>query len=167
MYLTSKQACAYYGISRSTLKRWANSGKVKTVRTPGNHLLYDTSALQNKDKKNYCYCRVSSKDNSLELQQQIQTLSDRFPEYILLQDIGSGMDFNRENFLFLIDECMKGNVNNIVVTDKNVLTRIGFDFIEHICKQNNSQIIITPIKNFSLDKNNLENIISIITGLSK
>lgn len=38
---TSKKACRRLGIHANTLRRWADAGKIKHIRTPHNQRLYD------------------------------------------------------------------------------------------------------------------------------
>jgi len=46
------QAAAHLGVSVATLRRWDNSGKVESYRTPGNHRRFTTEALEAVKKSN-------------------------------------------------------------------------------------------------------------------
>jgi site-specific DNA-methyltransferase (adenine-specific) len=51
-YITIKQACKILGISPNTLRRWDNSGKLKSYRNPANNYrLYKVSELKRFLKK--------------------------------------------------------------------------------------------------------------------
>ncbi len=64
------------------LRRWENEGKIKSIRSPGNHRLYDVNKYLKEHKmekiteitkENICYVRVSTagQKNDLERQKNI------------------------------------------------------------------------------------------------
>ena len=62
---------------------------------------------------------------------------------MLIQDIGSGLNFKRKGIRKLIKLAIGGRVNEVVVAHKDRLTRIGFDLLEFIIKEySNGQIIV-------------------------
>ena len=59
------EAANFYGVSVPTMRRWDNSGKLKsTSRTIGNHRRYQ---LANEDKLSVGYARVSRHDQRNDL----------------------------------------------------------------------------------------------------
>ena len=65
MYVGPEKAAKYYNVTKTTLRRWDNSGKIKTIRTKGNHRRY---YIQNNniDGQKIIYARVSSKKTRIE-----------------------------------------------------------------------------------------------------
>ena len=62
---------------------------------------------------------------------------------MLIQDVGSGLNFKRKGIRKLIKLAIGGRVNEVVVAHKDRLTRIGFDLLEFIIKEySNGQIIV-------------------------
>ena len=94
MYVPSRKACLELGVHANTLRRWADEGKIRYIRTSGGKRLYDCSSIEQSSstKKNYCYCRVSSSKQKDDLERQVSFMSERFPDYTILKDVGSGLD---------------------------------------------------------------------------
>jgi len=43
--VTSKKACQMLGVHANTLRKWADNGKIKAIRTPAGQRLYDIQAF--------------------------------------------------------------------------------------------------------------------------
>jgi len=167
-YLSSKNTSKLLNVSISTLRNWANNGKIDTIRTVGNHRRYDIrkfiksnniidNTLHLSDKLNICYVRVSTNNQKDDLFRQINYMKSLYPSYTIVKDIGSGINFNRKGLRLIIKYAIKGLINNVVVAYKDRLTRFGFELIEDIIKEySNGQIIII---NKKFNKGNTEEIV--------
>ena len=49
-----------------------------------------------KDKKKICYCRVSSKKQEGDLNNQIEMMQKLYSTYEIIKDIGSGLNYERK-----------------------------------------------------------------------
>ena len=58
-----------------------------------------------------------------------------YPDYNIIEDIGSGINFNRKGIRKIIDLAISGKINKIVVAYKDRLTRFGFELIEYMVKK--------------------------------
>ena len=58
-----------------------------------------------------------------------------YPDYNIIEDIGSGINFNRKGIRKIIDLAISGKINKIVVAYKDRLTRFGFELIEDMVKK--------------------------------
>ena len=168
MYLPSRKACLELGVHPNTLRRWANNGKIRYIKTVGGQRLYDCSSLEqcSSIKKNYCYCRVSSYNKKEELDKQIQLLQSKYPNHILIKDIGSGDDFKRKQFLFLLEECAEGRVDNIVVVNKESLCNTGIELLEWFFSRNAVNLIVLEPQNTTSEKNLVSDLLSVITAFT-
>ena len=160
-----REACAFYGVSNSTLRRWANDNLVKFKRTPSGHRSYFLSPSTTPICKNkqaiipqaYVYCRVSSRKQQDDLQRQCLFLQDKFPNHKLVKDIGSGLNYKRPGLLKLLELSNKGLVREIVVASKDRLCRFGFELLEWSFSQNNTKLMVleqidkSPEQEFSED----------------
>ena len=167
-YYTTKETCETIGVIPTTLRSWANKGKIKFIRTPTNHRRYDVvDYLKTNDllvRKNICYCRVSSHDRKEDLERQVKYLSDKYPDYEVVTDIGSGINFKRPGLQKIIDIAIKDQLNSVVVTYKDRLCRIGYDLIEHILsKYSNAAIIVENKTVASAQTEITEDLIEIVT----
>jgi predicted site-specific integrase-resolvase len=112
-YYTPKETSEKLGVHFQTLRNWEKEGKIECIRSLGGKRFYDLSGFLKKYddnnnvlneskteilKRNICYCRVSSNSQKIELENQIKYLKMKYPNYELLSDIGSGINFNRPNF---------------------------------------------------------------------
>ena len=98
--------------------------------------------LHNNKKNNYIYARVSSQGQKEDLERQIKLLKNAYPDYILISDIGSGMNMNRKGLRKIIDESIKGEINEVVIVYKDRLCRFGYELVEDIINKYSSGKII-------------------------
>ena len=87
----------------------------------------------------------------------------------LYSDIGSGLNYNRPNFLRLLEEICQGKWKNgtVIVTHKDRAMRFGFPMLEAICKVNQVKIDILDRQNEVSDSQEMsEDILGIITHFS-
>ncbi len=48
----------------------------------------------------------------------------------VIEDYGSGLNYNRKKWNKLIDSCMTNEVNTIIITHKDRSIRFGYDWFE-------------------------------------
>ncbi len=103
----------------------------------------------------------------MELNNQIDLLKKLYPDYELLYDIGSGINFKRKNFNKIIKYGIEGKLDTLVLTYKDRLCRIGYELVENILKENsNTNIIIINDELKSPQEEVIEDLIQIITVFS-
>lgn len=121
------------GVTTQTLQDWERAGKLKCIRTKGGHRRFTCPETDmSGNKKQYIYARVSSAKQKADLQRQIAMLQNHFPNYEVLSDVASGINFKRRGLLTLLDQVIRGEVSNIVVAHRDRLARIGFDMFQFI-----------------------------------
>ena len=169
-YYSSKEVCEILHISRRTLQRWSNSGKIKYIRTVGGWRRYDLDGYLNINEKlnvKIIYCRVSSYDRKLDIDKQVRYLKKLYPTYEVITDIGSGINFKRKGLRKIIKLAFDGILEEIVVTYKDRLYRIGYDLLEYIMKTySNTKIIISKCEDKLPIQKIIEDLIEIITVYS-
>jgi predicted site-specific integrase-resolvase len=153
-YVSGKKAIKILGVHVRTLYNWDKEGKIETIRTPGNKRLYNVKKYlenkntnineeKNEEKLNICYCRVSSLGQKDDLQRQIEYMKDRYPNYIIISDIASGINFKRKGLNKIIDLAIENKLKKLVIAYKDRLARFGYDLIERILNvHSNCEIII-------------------------
>jgi excisionase family DNA binding protein len=95
------------------------------------------------EKNNICYCRVSSDNQKDDLERQVKYMKEKYPDYLIIKDIGSGINFNRKGLTKIIDMAINNKINKLVIAYRDRLTRFGFEMIERILKvYSNCDIII-------------------------
>lgn len=170
-----KEFCKMIGVSLKTLERLEKDEKIKPIRR--NNRRYYTEEMANEylglkriekiKRLNIAYYRVSTNSQKKEMQYQRESIEQFslnsgmvIDEY--LNDIGSGINFKRKNFLKIIDMIEKGLVNKLIITYKDRLTRFGFELIEERCKVNNTELIVINLEKSSPEKELVEDLMTII-----
>jgi predicted site-specific integrase-resolvase len=149
-YIPTKKARKILGVTTQTLRKWDSEGKINTIRAPSNVRLYcvkDMCDIINynllvQEKKKIAYCRVSSKKQENDLERQKDFFRLQFPDYELVTDIGSGINFKRKGLQTILERSMQGDISEIMVTHKDRLCRFGFELLEWIFKKYNVTINI-------------------------
>jgi predicted site-specific integrase-resolvase len=161
-----KEASKKLGVHQRTLMDWDKKGLINVVRTPGNKRLYDVENFlkehnlkkdekkenleESTEKLNICYVRVSTNGQKDDLENQKNFMKENYKDYILIEDIGSGLNLNKKGLRKIINLAIKGKINKLVIAHKDRLVRFGFELIEDLIKEySNGEIIILDIKNIS------------------
>jgi predicted site-specific integrase-resolvase len=123
MYVSSKEARAYFKVHEQTLRDWADAGKIECIRTPGGHRRYKLSKPP--APKSYVYARVSSAKQSADLDRQIKYLANRYPAHEIISDVGSGINFKRSGFRAILEQLFKRGIAEVVVASGDRFARFG------------------------------------------
>jgi len=86
--LRTSEACKELGISPNTIRKWANEGKIKYIKTDGGHRRYEITKAEDggTEKENVIYARVSSAKQQADLRRQVEFLSKKYPNAIIIRD---------------------------------------------------------------------------------
>jgi len=146
--LRPKEVCQRLGISYSTLSRWVREGRIRAVRTAGGVFRVPESEVRrvaeglpiSKEVRAVIYARVSSSDQKSDLERQVEYLTRycSFKGYRVvdvLSDVASGLKTDRKGLLKLFNYVINRQVDVVVVTYRDRLTRFGFEYLEHFFKQ--------------------------------
>lgn len=144
MYIGATTIQREYELSRSTLVKWADEKTVRSIRTPGGKRLYHKGDIQailhikdediGQEKENIIYARVSSSHQKEDLQRQIDFLQKEYPNFKVISDIGSGLNYKRRGLQAILELVYQGRIRKIVVAYKDRLCRFGFEIFESIFK---------------------------------
>jgi predicted site-specific integrase-resolvase len=147
MFLPIRDALTLTGIGSQTLRRLFDDNILEGYKTQFGSRMYSRQALlkfcetntsnENKAKSriNFIYARVSTKKQFGDLARQVeflQTREDRYSNYTIIQDIGSGVNFKRKGLLEILDACLHGIIGELVVAHRDRLSRFAFDLIKTI-----------------------------------
>ncbi len=144
------EAAKLLGVSSTTLRRWELEGKMKSVRTKGNHRRFKVSELIGVTSKDnsltVAYARVSSADQKEDLKRQEIVLESYCAEkgfdFEIISDLGSGMNYRKDGLTRLIKMLCSGEVDRLVLTHKDRLLRFGSDLIFALCEIFGCEVII-------------------------
>jgi len=132
-----------------TLRRWAEQGRVDHIITHTGRYLYNIYQVEQmlgqegeEERKKICYARVSSAKQKEDLQRQVQDLKAKLPDHEIIQEVGSGVNFQRKGFKRLLDLVCQGLVSEVVIMHKDRLCRFGYDLLEHIFQQFHTKLLV-------------------------
>ena len=158
-YVGKKEALEILGLSSMTLLKLERENKIEIIKTIGGHRKYNVqkyiddnkkeseplkdSKIINNKKINICYIRVSTVGQKSDLEHQREYMMKKYNKYEIIEDIGSGINFNRKGLRKIIKLGIEGKINKLVVAYKDRLTRFGFDLIEDLLKEySNCDVVV-------------------------
>lgn len=155
MTLSIGEAAKELGVSVDTVRRWADAEKLKSVRAPSGHRRFYLAdikrltprELQQLDKRiTINYARVSSHDQKQDLVRQVQVLesfsSANGWQFETIQDLGSGLNYNKKGLQKLLKRIMQGDVGRLVLTHKDRLLRFGAELVFAMCEEFETEVVI-------------------------
>jgi len=155
MTLSIGQAAEILGVSVKTVRRWSDSGKLKSTRSPSGHRRFEHTDLQQikqgniteKDERiTVSYARVSSHDQKKDLTRQIQLLESYCAshgwQHETISDLGSGLNYKKKGLKKLLERIISGSVKRLVLTHKDRLLRFGSELVFAMCEEFNTEVVI-------------------------
>jgi len=162
MYRSTRDAAKQLGVHANTLRNWARNGKIRHIITPFGQRRYDVSSVCASGRRRLLYARVSTRAQRPDLERQIQYLRSRYPDYELIEDVGSGLSFKRKGFAALLESIMQGEVEELVVAHRDRLCRFGFELFERVAGGNNCRIVVLDNTQLSPQDELVRDFVSII-----
>lgn len=143
-YIQLRKAVEFLGLHPNTLRKYADEGKIKSIKNAAGQRLYDVESFQQESAKSatICYCRVSSAKQKDDLARQVEFMREQYPESEIIQDIGSGLNFKRKGLQALLVRLMRGDKLQIVTACRDRLCRFGFEIFEFMVQQNGGAILV-------------------------
>lgn len=173
--MKAKEVLKLLRCSRPSLTKYLKQGKLKAKLLDNGYYDYEEKSVYdflNKDisRKTVIYARVSTKKQKNDLKNQIELLKNfcfqnGYTINEIYSDIASGITFeNRIDLFKLIDEIINNKIERIIITYKDRLSRIGFDFFKTLFNKFGCEIIvISEVGSNKLDREEIfEEIISLL-----
>lgn len=166
------------GKTSQTLRDWDKKGEFKPHHVlPSGYRYYSQEQLNHflgikgiKTKKVIGYCRVSSDKQKDDLARQIDNVKTymfaKGYQFEIIQDIGSGINYNKKGLNQLIDLITNSEVEKIVILYKDRLLRFSFEIIENLCNKYGTTIEIIDNTEKKEDQELVEDLIQIVTIFS-
>ncbi len=173
-YVTYAEVRKVYQVCPQTVQNWAKQGRIryKAIQNATRKTwLYDLDSIgelvessnveanrseASRNDHTVIYCRVSSKKQEPDLVRQRDLLSKAFPDAEIMEDIGSGLNYQRHAFSKLVKRICRDEIAQIVVTYKDRLLRFGFELFEQLCQEHGTKIMVY-CKTDDVDREHAEN----------
>ena len=173
--MKAKDVLKILNITRPTLTKYIKENKIKVDSVINGHYVYNDESVysliglkkEKQNRLNVIYARVSNPPKKY-LDEQLKRLINFCSEKGITIDkeyfdIKSGMNFERDQFKDLIQEIVKGNIELIVIENKDRLCRFGFDLFNEFCKYFKTKIIVVnELSEKNFEQELTEDLISII-----
>ena len=176
--MKAKEVLKLLGITQQTLWNWSKSGKIKVVsKLSRTYNEYDDDSVyaligQKSKKKNrlvISYARVSTQKQKKQLDEQNQRIYDSCISRGLkldkqFSDIKSGMSNDRKDFQEILRLIIQGEVELLIIENKDRLVRFGYEILEQIFKYFGTKILVLNdiLENKMYEQELTEDLISII-----
>jgi predicted site-specific integrase-resolvase len=138
-------------------------------RMASGSIFVNQSAATNQSKTEYTaiYARVSTPKQKDDLTRQVEYIemfcvANGWHIDKVYKDIGSGLNDNRQQLNQLLSN---DKMTRVVISDKDRLTRFGFNYIKKLLENKNCNIVV--INNASTDTDDLmQDFVSVITSMA-
>ena len=87
-------------------------------------------------------------------------------QFDIIQDIGSGINYNKKGLNQLINRITNGEINKVVILYKDRLIRFGYELIENLCNKYGTEIEIIDNTEKIEEQELVEDLIQIVTVFS-
>ncbi len=162
-------------VSVKTLQRWDRDKILVAKRNPtgrryytyDQYLEFKGVSNDSNTKKKIIYTRVSTNNQKDGLKNQVKFLLDfaNAKGIIIdevIEDIGSGLNYNRKKWNKLIEHCMENKIDSIMVTHKDRFIRFGYEWFERFLGKYDVKIIVVNNETLSPNEELVQDIISIL-----
>ncbi len=152
------------GVHPQTLRAWAREGRIDYIRTEGNQRRYDVDSYIGNAKPTVtlCYCRVSSRKQSADLERQVAFMRARYPDAEIVSDVGSGLNFKRRGLLAILERVHQGDKLRVVVAYRDRLARFGTELVETLLKRNGGELVVLNQRDLSPEEELTTDLIAIL-----
>ena len=160
-----------------TVQRWDMDGLLVAHRTPTGRRYYTKAQLldatgikpiieQQPERKTVCYSRVSGHDQKNDFKNQKNALE----QFVIanglsvtewLSDVGSGLNYKRKNFNYLLIEVENNKVSKIIIAHKDRLVRFGYEWFEEFCKRHACEIVVINAETLSPEAEVVKDLLTI------
>jgi len=140
------------GVSRSAVIKWIKQGKIRAINIndrwyiPESEYEKLTKGAYTSIKRIAIYARIN--ENTQSLEKQITSLEEyarkQLPQtkHIVVKDVASGLKEDRRGLKKLIDLARRRQIDAIIVTHKDRLTRFGLTYLEELLKAYGVRVIV-------------------------
>lgn len=180
--MKAKQVRKLLNITSPTLSKYFKTGLIKAIVINKYHYQYNENDVykliglktEKKKRKIVSYSRVSTSNQKQQLIQQTNRIYQHSickNLYLSYQysDIASGMQFiKRKNFLIMLNSIIRGQIQLVIIENKDRLVRFGFQLLQHVFKYYGTKIYIINdlVQNKTYQQQLTQDLVSIIHHFS-
>ena len=149
-YYRASEAAAFLRVTPQTLRKYRLQGKIKGYETPGGQHVYKvdelkeiiegpSATLPNENILAF-YVRSSDGDDK-KMDEQVRLLTEKYGEpNVVYRDKASGLNEKRKGLNRMLRDAQKHCITEIRFTQKDRLTRFGYDYLIMFFEDKNIKI---------------------------
>lgn len=178
-YYSIRKLSDMIDVSAQTLRNWEKSGKlIPDYKTNSGYRYYSQEQVDvitgNKNsienRITIGYCRVSNAKQKDDLERQVQNVKSYLlaqgKPFEIIEDIGSGINYNKKGLRELLQKIIDRKVEKIVVLYKDRLLRFGYELFENIAYSYGVSIEVIDNTEKNEQQELVEDLVQIITVFS-
>lgn len=139
-------------VARPTLVKYVKDGTIRTTTLPNGTYDYNDEDVYRKsgrakERVSVTYSRVSTAKQKVDLENQEKALinwcnANGVKIARSYKDVASGMNFDRKQFLAMLDDILEYRIDAVYVTYKDRLSRISFDMFQKLFGEFGCRIVV-------------------------
>jgi len=166
------------GKSVITLQKWDRKGILKAHRSLTNrryythdHYLTYRGLVAQEQGLTIAYSRVSGVAQKPDLVNQVKALEVYCNQHTIqvdewMQDIGSGLNYQRKQFNRLMEMVELGQVRRIVLAHRDRLVRFGYGYFETFCERHHTDLVVIDGETLSPEQELVQDLVTILSVFS-
>ncbi len=166
------------GRKTKTLQKWDREGILKAHRSPTNRRYYThdqylayRGMIAPEQGLTIAYVRVSGAAQKPDLVNQMKALAVYCDQHALkvdewMQDIGSGLNYQRSQFTRLMEMVELGQVRRILIAHRDRLVRFGYGYFEAFCERHHTDLVVMDGETLSPEQELVQDLVAILTVFS-
>jgi excisionase family DNA binding protein len=177
-WVTSGAACRALGIDRRTLVKWADQGRIRTLRPGGTgNRRFDLSSIlpekaggaqtdlgeEPAAPVDAIYARVSTRKQKPYLDNQVEDLKSKYPDHRVFTDVCSGINFRRKGLKALLELAFAGRLRVVRVAHRDRLCRFAYDLLEWLFQKHGAKIVVEAADADTPERELADDVLSVIT----
>lgn len=137
-----RKAIEALGLSKDTLRKYADNGVIKSIRNPAGQRLFDLDSFTGTITKQttIAYARVSSAGQKADLERQAAFLSEFSTE--IVKDVGSGLNYKRKGLRTILERAVRGERIKLVVAHRDRIARFGWELITFVIEKSGGEVVV-------------------------
>ncbi len=164
------------GRKTKTLQKWDREGKLKAHRSPTTNRRYYThdqylayrGILASEQGLTIVYARVSTVAQKPDLAKQVKALEGYCTQHTIrvdawMQDIGSGLNYQRKQFTRLMEMVELGEVRYIIIAHRDRLVRFGYSYFESFCERHHTELVVIHDETLSPEQELVQDLLAVVT----
>ncbi|WP_372369520.1 IS607 family transposase [Candidatus Uabimicrobium sp. HlEnr_7] len=96
------------------------------------------------------------------MERQKKFMKEKYPNHEIITDIGSGLNFKQKGLLKVLEQGLRGEIEEVLCTHRDRLSRFGYRLIQWIMEIGGGRVVVLEEDKSSAQQKLTEDLMSII-----